>query len=80
MVRMTHLISLVSGTVFILLILSATSAELTVGFTDRSAVSVEEGKVVTICANLTSPKAVDRSALLQARTVPLTAKGEHVNE
>ena len=41
-----------------------------------SELSVEEGQLVTVCVNILSPKTVDRTARLVARTLPLTAIGK----
>ena len=50
--------------------------DLRVGFLNDSEVLVEEGQTVTLCAGVISPEEVDRSIVLLARTIPITAVGK----
>ena len=52
--------------------------DLILDIVNGSDISVEEGKTAIVCASIISPEAVDRSVLLLARTLPVTAVGKWI--
>ena len=66
----------VKGLLITTLLICTFTAVLTVGFTNHSDLSVKEGEVVILCADILSPARVDRNVLLLATTVPITAISE----